>query len=254
MTHPEVDLAHQVFFELHTDLPREGPGSLDSTRRALAVLGPLPEKPQILDLGCGPGMQTLHLAQLTDGAITAVDNHAPYLAQLAARAVEAGVRDRITLLEADMGDLPLPPQSFDILWSEGAAYTLGWRQALTTWRPLLRPSGYAAISEVSWLQPNPPEAVRQFWAAEYPPMTTIENNLAIAREAGYQILGHFVLPAADWWDHYYTPLAQQLETLQVKYANVPDALAVLDLHRQEMAMHRQYADHYGYVFYCLQAT
>ena len=48
----------RFFFEIHQGLPREGPGDFDSTRRALALLGGLPERPRILDIGCGPGMQT----------------------------------------------------------------------------------------------------------------------------------------------------------------------------------------------------
>ncbi|HEX8823356.1 MAG TPA: class I SAM-dependent methyltransferase, partial [Archangium sp.] len=53
-----------AFFLLHTDLPREGPGSDDCTREALRRLRPwLPASPRVLDLGCGPGKQTLVLAR-----------------------------------------------------------------------------------------------------------------------------------------------------------------------------------------------
>ena len=75
-----------VFFELHRDLPREGPGDDESTLRALALCTELPERPDVLDVGCGPGMQTLALAAATGGIITAVDAHEPFLDQLRERA------------------------------------------------------------------------------------------------------------------------------------------------------------------------
>jgi len=33
---------------------------------------------RILDIGCGPGMQTVELARISAGRITAVDNYQPY--------------------------------------------------------------------------------------------------------------------------------------------------------------------------------
>ena len=80
----------EVFFELHRDLPREGPGDDASTLRALAMCTELPAQPDVLDVGCGPGMQTLALATATGGTVTAVDAHEPFLDQLRQRAEAAG--------------------------------------------------------------------------------------------------------------------------------------------------------------------
>ena len=46
------------YFEIHKDLPREGPGDNASTRKALEMMTSLPERPALLDVGCGPGVQT----------------------------------------------------------------------------------------------------------------------------------------------------------------------------------------------------
>jgi ubiquinone/menaquinone biosynthesis C-methylase UbiE len=62
------------------------------------LLKTLPTNPQILDVGCGTGMQTIELARLTDGSITAVDNHEPFLEELARRSREAGLQEKITPL------------------------------------------------------------------------------------------------------------------------------------------------------------
>lgn len=53
------------FFEIHSNLPREGPGDTESTRRALSMMAGLPERPSILDVGCGPGMQIITVVYST---------------------------------------------------------------------------------------------------------------------------------------------------------------------------------------------
>lgn len=57
-----------VFFDVHHKLPREGPGNKDCTARALSLAGQLPEAASILDIACGPGMQTIHLGELLPAA------------------------------------------------------------------------------------------------------------------------------------------------------------------------------------------
>ena len=84
-----------VFFEIHNGLPQEAPGSQSSTMRALSLVPSLPARPRILDVGCGPGRQTLILARETGGEITAVDNHQPYLDELLTRAKKQGFDERI---------------------------------------------------------------------------------------------------------------------------------------------------------------
>ena len=72
----------EYFMFLHRDMPRQGPGSSRSTRIAA---GFLPEQPytSILDIGCGPGMQTMDLASLYPrSAITALDFYTVFLEQL----------------------------------------------------------------------------------------------------------------------------------------------------------------------------
>ena len=69
----------EVFFEIHSDNPREGPGSFESTKQAFDSLTNLPLIPKILDIGCGPGKQTFDLLEMSDANIIAIDNHQPFL-------------------------------------------------------------------------------------------------------------------------------------------------------------------------------
>jgi len=60
-----------LFWEIHSGLPQEGPGDDNSTLKALALIPDLPSNPSILDIACGPGRQTIALAKQTLRAGTA---------------------------------------------------------------------------------------------------------------------------------------------------------------------------------------
>lgn len=246
------NLNHEIFWQVHCDLPREAPGSDASTLQALGMIPSLPASPRILDIGCGPGAQTVALARATQADVTAADTHQPFLDDLARRVVQAGVAERVHPRKASMFDLNFD-QPFDLLWSEGAIYIIGFERGLREWRKLLKPGGFVAVTEISWLKPNPPEPARKFWGEAYPGMATVEENLARLSAVGYRSLGHFSLPESDWWDNYYHPMAARIESLREKYPNNPEAQAVLDLEYAEIELYRQYSAWYGYVFYIVQA-
>ncbi|NEQ45944.1 MAG: class I SAM-dependent methyltransferase [Leptolyngbya sp. SIOISBB] len=249
------EIAQQVFWELHSDLSREGPGDDASTARAFSLLTDLPPQPRILDVGCGPGMQTLQLARLAaSGHVTAVDLHQPFLEQLKQSLQETGLGDRVTPLQADMAAMPFATASFDVIWSEGAAYSMGFGKALTQWRSLLTPQGYLVASEITWLRSDPPEPLKQFWQTEYPLMQSLEANLTLFRKMGYIPVAHLLLPAKSWWTFYYTPLAKRIQDLLPKYTHSPDALQLLESHQQEIELFRRYSADYGYVFYIGQVA
>jgi len=197
-------------------------------------------------------MQTVALAQATGGVVTAVDLHAEFLDQLRERAEVAGLLERIHVMQADMRDLPYEPHSFDLVWCEGAAYIMGIREALTEWRRFLRPSGYVAFSEIVSCADDPPAELHDFFTAEYAGMTDVAGNLARARSAGYEVIGHFTLPDSAWWDAYYTPLEAKLPGLVVKYAGDETALGVVESTRKEIDLRRRYADDYAYELFVVR--
>jgi cyclopropane fatty-acyl-phospholipid synthase-like methyltransferase len=108
-----------LFFELHSSLPREGPGDDATTRSVLLSLG-LPQAPKVLDIGCRPGAQTLVLARDSGGTVTAVDVHQPFLDELERRAVNAGLDGRIRTCRATMSDFPSADEAFDLIWRRGS--------------------------------------------------------------------------------------------------------------------------------------
>ncbi len=246
-----MSLARDVFRKLHDGLPKQGPGSDASTARALALCGALAPAPRILDLGCGTGRQSLTLARLTGGLVTAVDVFAPSLAVLRERARAAGLGDRIETVQQSMGALALGARSFDLVWCESAVYTIGFDAALRAWRPLLAPGGALALSELAWLTPDAPERARSFWAVGYPAMRSHAANLRAIADASFMLADSFTLPDADWEDGYYAELASRIPALRALHAE-PEARAVLEAAQEEIAVFRERAGSFGYVFYAMR--
>ncbi len=241
-----------IFWELHSDLPREAPGDMASTAKALSLIPNLPKNPQILDIGCGPGMQTLALAKITKGQIIAIDNHQPYLDELQQRAAQENFSSHIKVQNSSMFSLDFEPESFDLIWSEGAIYIMGFQEGLQSWHRFLKTGGAIAVSELSWLVTNPPEEPLNFWKNAYPAMKNITENITILQNLGYHYINSFTLPESSWWNNYYTPLGGRLNDLQKKYQGNEEANAVLDEEQREIELYRNYSDYYGYVFYLMQ--
>lgn len=244
----------EAFFRLFSGLPRQGPGSDDITREALRRLPRLPESARVIDLGCGPGRQTLVLARELGSPITAVDNHAPFLAELEAEAARRGLRHLVRTRCADFGQLEDPPGSYDLVWSEGAIYHLGWAGGLKRWRSLLAPGGLMALTEATWLTEAPPTEAAAFWREAYPSMGTLAENATTARGAGYQVLDTFTLPASAWWDEYYRPLRQRTVALRAEAATDPALAEAITSATREVDLYERFGDTYGYVFYLLRAA
>jgi ubiquinone/menaquinone biosynthesis C-methylase UbiE len=253
-----MDMNDELFAKLMADtyspLPRQGPGSPATTRKAFQLLGPLPEQPKVLDIGCGTGAQTMELAKLTHGHIIGLDVFDWALDGLAKKVEQAGLIGRVHTTKQSMDAMEFPEETFDLIWSEGALYIMGFENALEACRLLLKPGGYLAASEACWFRDDPPEELREFWEVSYPDLKTVEDNLQLIDDCGYDVLGHFHLPDAAWWDDYYTPMLKLLPQLRDKYADIPDALASLNETETEMQMHRKYSAFYGYEFFVCRRT
>ena len=105
----------EVLCELSRDMPRQGPGSDEYTRKAYMHLSNLLKQPRILDIGCRSGMQTLELARISGGQVTALDNYQPFLDALSKRAKSEGLDNQIQTVDGSMFELPFAKRTFDII-------------------------------------------------------------------------------------------------------------------------------------------
>ena len=139
----------ELIIEYHKDNERQGPGSEEATLKALSYIPQLNEKSKVLDIGCGSGGQTITLAKNTAAQITAVDMLPQFLDQLQNNAKENNLINRITTKEMLMDGLTFDENYFDVIWSEGAIYNIGFEKGLSLWRKYLKANGYIAVSEIS---------------------------------------------------------------------------------------------------------
>ncbi len=239
----------EIFFEVYEALPRQGPGNRACAAKALALCRELPPYPAVLDLGCGVGGQTMHLAELTSGSILALDSHAPSIERLQANVHERRLSNRIRPLVGDMASPDLPAAGFDLLWSEGALYNIGIAKALQVCGRLLRAGGHLAFTDAVWRKEDPPAEVKASFEQDYPAMGRVPDILSAIDACGFLLLGHFTLPDEAWWDDFYSPMQRRIEELRGKYAADREALDVLRQLAREPEMHRLYSDYYAYEFF-----
>ena len=240
------------FLQIYGTLPRAGPGSNGLTSRAFEMMPHVPDSPRILDVGCGPGMQTVELLRMGAGTVVALDFLPQMIDRVNTKAESAGVSDRLETIVKDMKEMTFPASSFDVIWSEGAIYNLGFEVGLKKFQEFIRPGGYVAVSEPVWLKPNPPSEVVEFWR-EYSEIDTVAAKLAIIKSTGYKAVGHFVLPPTAWTEQYYDPMEERIAEKAEDWRGIPEAEAVLSKARNEISVFRQYSDYFSYAFFVIRS-
>jgi ubiquinone/menaquinone biosynthesis C-methylase UbiE len=244
-----IRMSEGVLRELRQGLPTEE--RLEYTRRAFRLL-PRIEKPNILDIGCGPGLPTVELARLSGGTVTGIDIDRAALDRMLGRARKLGVSDRVKAVRCPMDGMEFADATFDIVWNEGAVWILGFEEGLREWRRFIKPGGFLVVHDMCWLEPDPPSQILDYWRRTYPGISTHEHNLARVRGCGYELLAHFPLPENAWWDLYFDPLARRMPRLRSKYADDHDALRKLEEEEEQADLCRRYSRWYGSAFYIMR--
>ena len=189
-----------------------GPGGNAHTLHVLRLL-PKQQFRVIVDAGCGTGRQTMVLAKALGTLVHAVDVYEPFLNDLTQRAKGVGIEHLVQTHCMDMKDIPDVFQHIDLLWSEGAAYHIGFANALTIWASAINKDGFVVVSELSWLCDQVPDVVREFFLSGYPDMQSLQHNLALAANAGYRVLTTYTLPKETWVEGYYDILEPRAKSL-----------------------------------------
>jgi SAM-dependent methyltransferase len=151
-----------------------------------------------------------------------------------------------------MYDIDFNEESFDIVWSEGSIYAIGFERGLKEWKRLIKPNGFLVIHEMVWTQDNPPDEIKRYWKSMYPGITTVDNNIRIIKKENYELLHSFLLPDNVWYEEYYIPLEIRLSILRKKYLGNQRALQMIKDKQEEINMYRKYSAVYGSVYFIMQ--
>jgi ubiquinone/menaquinone biosynthesis C-methylase UbiE len=199
-------------------------------------------------------MQTIELAKLSKGQIDALDNHQPFLDQLDLKIKKEALTTKIKPVKGDMLNLTYDSNTFDLIWSEGAIFIIGFEKGLREWKRLLTDKGYLVVSDLTWLKNNVPAEAKEYLDQFDPTIKKIQKNLDIVKKVGYRLVGFFVLPTESWLTNYYDPISAKLPSLKEKYKNDREKLRHIASREIEIEMFRKYSEFYGYVFYIVQCS
>ena len=182
------------------------------TVKAFQML-PKMDRPRILDVGCGTGVPTMKLAELSNGHITAIDIDQEAIKRLQQKITESGLSGRVKAFKQSMLEMDFPEESFDLIWAEGSIDHVGFERGLQELGRFLKPRGCLAVHDD-------------------------KNNLAGKLDdipaCGYELLGYFNLDEQTWKKEYFFPMQRLINETRSRHANDRDMLALLDRDQREI--------------------
>lgn len=173
---------------------------LKYTREAYESI-PKMDNPHILDIGCGTGMLTLELAQLSNGNLTGIDIDQSALDKLNLKMKQNGLSDRIKVYNRSIYSTKFENDRFDILWEEGVIHLLDLKRTLTECTRILKLNGFMVTGEAT------------NWA---------NRKLKHFSRFGFKVIKQIPWKPKCWWTEYYAPLEEKINTLRKKYDNLDD--------------------------------
>ncbi len=153
-----------------------------------------------------------------------------------------------------MHNLPFSEAEFDLIWSEGSIYIIGFEKGLREWGKYLKPEGYLVVTELIWIHDNPPQEAVEFWKNEYPSMQSDPECKALINKCGFRLIRDFLLPKEAWWDQYYMPLENKVIQLKKDFPNHQHIMELLQLVEMEIQIYKDFNKHFGYAFYIMKKT
>jgi SAM-dependent methyltransferase len=107
------------------------------------------------------------------------------------KAIEKGLERRIMPKKQSMLGMDIDDNTFDIIWSEGALYFMGFQNGLKKCHQLLKNKGYLAVTEAVLLLPNLPKPLKKFWDEGCPYIKDVKSNISLIQNEGFDLLSPF---------------------------------------------------------------
>lgn len=149
---------------------------------------------RVLDVGCGIGGPSRHLAYEFGCHVTGLDLTEPYCEAARMIAERLGMTSRLTYLHGNALAMPFPDAAFDVVWTQHAAMNISDKTGLyAEIRRVLKPGGLFAMYD-ALAGPGGPPLFPLPWARD-PSMSFL-----VSPEALYELLdktGFKILSARD---------------------------------------------------------
>lgn len=240
----------QLLIDLHKNAFRQGPGGDAETEMAIDISMIDKSTPlKIIDIGCGTGASTLILAKLLNGQITAVDFIQDFLKILECRAAKMGLSEKISTQCCSMDELPFRDEEFDVIWSEGAIYNIGFEKGVKEWNRFLKVGGILIVSEITWITDSRPLELQRHWENEYPETDVASSKVNVLEKNGYSPIGYFVLPEHCWLENYYRPMQNSFDDFLNWHEYSDEARLIVETEKNEIMLYEKYKTYYSYGVY-----
>lgn len=240
----------ELLIDLHKHQNRQGPGSDRETVKAISLaMLDTTKQLKIADIGCGTGASSICLAKQLKAHVTAVDFLPEFIDILKVNAQKAGIESQLSTRVCPMEDLPFSDEEFDVIWSEGAIYNMGFERGIKAWKRLLKPEGKLVVSEITWSTENRPTELETYWKKEYPEIDTASSKIKILEGQGYRLKAYFLLPEYCWIEHYYRPLENTFDDFLKRNGHSKEAMEIVSAEEAEIDIYNKYKSYYSYGVY-----
>jgi ubiquinone/menaquinone biosynthesis C-methylase UbiE len=170
-------------------------GLINHLRKAFSKVHEI-ENPEIMDAGCGTGVQTLWIANKYSGNITAIDIDKNALDCLQNKIKNKNLLNRITIINNSFFDFKAKSDNFDIIIAEGLLNVIGFERGLLKMLEFLKINGYLIIHD------------------EY---KNHENKIKFIQNNNCQIINTIYLDEKVWWIDYYRQLESEISKIKNKH-------------------------------------
>jgi ubiquinone/menaquinone biosynthesis C-methylase UbiE len=180
------------------------------TRKSYKLI-PEIKNPNILDIGCGTGVPTIELAQISGGGVTGVDNDSLSLEILQNKINTLELNNQVRFIKDSINTMDFPEKSFDIIWAEGSVFVMGFENSIKEWYRFLKPQGFLVIHD---------------------DVKEKNKKLELVKKYGYKLIAELDLSNQIWEEEYFIPLEQLINEFKEKY---PDDLELSgELNKDQM--------------------
>jgi SAM-dependent methyltransferase len=160
--------------------------------------------------------------------------------------------DHIVPNNRSMLDMDFEVNTFDIIWSEGALYFMGFQNGLRRCHQLLKNDGFLAVTEIVYLVNNPPPPLIQYFEKEYPDIKAVKDKIDLIQNERFHLISNFTLPESSWLDSFYLPMEEEIIRLNKKYQGNEIASGIFEEMKNEINLYNKFSDFYGYEFFIMQ--
>jgi arsenite methyltransferase len=161
-------------------------GGIEATDELLSLCH-IEDAHEVLNVGCGIGVGSTHIAKKYNCRVVGVDISEQMIEWSRRRAREERVEAKVEFRTADVLDLPFEADRFDVVFAESVLiFVKDKARAIRECVRVTKPGGYVGLNEGLWIEQPSPELVARVKDAIGPFIPTHETWQALWEASGLQ--------------------------------------------------------------------